>query len=233
MTALRVQVVPTAAAAAIRGAQVLCDLLRRSIHARGDAVFAVSGGSTPWPMLELVVRDHDLEWSKVHLLQVDERVAPDGDPDRNWTNFRRIFVDSGVIPESQAHPMPVTGPDLYQGCRAYQQVIRSLRPDGRIDVVQLGLGDDGHTASLAPGDPVCDITQEDVGSTNGVFNGHRRMTLTRGALNRAGTIVWYVIGEAKQDAVRKLIDGDLSIPAGRLDPLDALLVADVAARGDD
>ncbi|MCH2135177.1 MAG: 6-phosphogluconolactonase [Phycisphaerales bacterium] len=232
MTALRVQVVPNEASAAIRGAQVLSDLLRRAIIAKGEATFAVSGGTTPWPMLEQLAKDSVVEWNKVHLLQVDERVAPDGDADRNWTAIKRIFLDSGLISEDHAWPMPVTTDDLFGAGREYQKQIRSLRPDGQIDVIQLGLGDDGHTASLAPGDPVCDLTVEDVGTTSGPFNGHRRMTLTRGALNRAGTIVWYVIGESKQDAVRKLLDGDLSIPAGHVDPDDAILVADAAARGE-
>lgn len=232
MTMPRVQVVPTPAAAAIRGAQVLADLLRRTIKKRGDATFAVSGGSTPWPMLEQLAGDRSVDWARVHLLQVDERVAPDGDADRNWTTIQRIFIDDGPVFDAQAHPMPVTGKDLFAACGEYEKTIRSLRPDGRIDVVQLGLGDDGHTASLAPGDLVCDITKADVGTTSGPFNGHRRMTLTRGALDRSGTIVWYVIGRKKQLALRKLLDGDLSIPAGHLDPVDAILVADAEARGE-
>ena len=232
MTQTCIQVVPSARAAAVRGAQVLADLLRRSILAQDSAVLAVSGGSTPWPMFERLLVDTSVDWPKVHLLQVDERVAPDGDPERNWTRIKPLFVDDGPIAEEQAHAMPVTATDLYAACGAYQQVIRSIRPNGRIDVVHLGLGDDGHTASLAPGDPVCDITDVDVATTSGPFNGFRRMTLTRGALNRSGTIVWQVLGEAKNIALRKLLDGDLSIPAGHLDPADAIVVADADAWGD-
>ena len=232
MTMPRIQVVPSAEAAAVRGAQVLGDLLRRAIHAHGNAVFAISGGSTPWGMFERLLNDTTVEWPKVHMFQVDERVAPDGDPQRNWTKVQALFIDNGPIVEDQAHAMPVTATDLYAACGEYQQVIRSIRPSGCIDVVQLGLGEDGHTASLAPGDPVCDVMDADVATTNGLFNGHRRMTLTRGALNRSGTIVWQVLGQAKNIALRKLLDGDLSIPAGHLEPADAIIVADAAAWGE-
>lgn len=228
----RIQVVPSTKAAAVRGAQVLADLLRRAIHTRGNATFAVSGGTTPWGMFERLLADMTVDWTKVHLLQVDERILPDGDPERNWTRIKAMFIDNGPIVESQAYPMPVTATELYPACGEYEKVIRSIRPNGRIDVVHLGLGDDGHTASLAPGDPVCDITEADVATTSGPFNGFRRMTLTRGALNRSGTIVWQVLGAAKTTALRKLLDGDLSIPAGHLDPVDAIVVADADAWGD-
>jgi 6-phosphogluconolactonase len=228
----RLQVVPSANAAAIRGAQVLADLLRRSIYARGSATFAISGGSTPWPMFERLLKDQTVDWTKVYLFQVDERVAPDGDPERNWTKVQDLFIDNGPVLADQAFAMPVTATDLYAACGAYQARIRALRPDGRIDVVQLGLGDDGHTASLVPGDPVCDIADADVATTSTMYKGHRRMTFTRGALNRSGTIVWFVLGDAKTTALRKLLDGDLSIPAGRLDPADAIAIADTNAWGE-
>ena len=228
----RIQVVPSAEAAAVRGAQVLADLLRRAIHAHGNVTFAISGGSTPWGMFEGLLNDTTVEWPSVHLFQVDERVAPDGDAERNWTKIKELFIDNGPIVESQAYAMPVTATDLYAACGSYQQLIRSIRPSGRIDVVQLGLGEDGHTASLAPGDSVCDVTDADVATTSDPFNGHHRMTLTRGALNRSGTIVWQVLGSSKNIALRKLLDGDLSIPAGHLNHADAIVVADAAALGE-
>jgi 6-phosphogluconolactonase len=232
MTSLRLQVVPDADSITHRGASVLADLLRRAIQARGSAVFAVSGGTTPWPMFERLVQDTSVHWDNVDLVQVDERVLPDGDVDRNWTRIQQVFIDNGPIATERSHPMPVTATDLYAACGEYARVLRELRPDGVMDVVHLGIGTDGHFASLAPGDPVCSEMTADIATTFGPFNGTKRMTMTRRLLDAADTVLWQISGAAKQKALRKVLDGDLPIPGGVLRSNNILVLADADAQGD-
>ena len=232
MSRLRLQIVPDAQSITHRGANVLADLLRRAIQARGSAVLAVSGGTTPWPMFERLVQDTSVRWGSVDLVQVDERVMPDGSPDRNWTRIQSVFVDNGPISSERAHPMPVTADDLFAACGDYSRMVRELRPDGVLDVVQLGLGTDGHFASLAPGDPVCSDMSADISTTSEPFNGTKRMTMTRRLLDAADAILWQISGTSKQDALRKLLDGDLPIPGGVLKANNILVLADADAQGD-
>jgi 6-phosphogluconolactonase/glucosamine-6-phosphate isomerase/deaminase len=158
----------------------------------------------------------------VTLYQVDERIAPDGDPSRNLTQLR-----ASLPPQAAAdiRPMPVTAADLEGAAADYA---RSL-PD-RFDLVHLGLGPDGHTASLVPGDPVLAITDRLVALT-GEYQGERRMTLTYPQLNRARQVLWLVTGADKVDALRRLRAGDDSIPAGRVEAASQLVIADEAAAG--
>jgi 6-phosphogluconolactonase len=99
-----------------------------------------------------------------------------------------------------------------------------------LDLVHLGLGPDGHTASLVPGDPVLNVNDNDVAVT-GIYQGRRRMTLTYPTINRSRQILWVVTGEEKVQALNRLLDGDQSIPAGRIRPEGARIIADRAAQG--
>jgi 6-phosphogluconolactonase len=163
-----------------------------------------------------------MSWERVTIFQVDERVAPDGDPDRNLTQLQRSLPPGGA---ADVRAMPVWGDDLDAAAALYATAL----PD-QLNLVHLGLGSDGHTASLVPGDPVLDVTDRDVAVT-GEYQGRRRMTLTYPALNRASRILWLVTGEDKVDALARLRAGDESIPAGRVHAADALVVADAAAAG--
>ena len=208
------EVLPDADAVARRAADVVASSARDAIEARGRFTFAVSGGRSPWAMFRALA-DEDVPWDRVGIWQVDERVAPDGDPERNLTSLLP------VIPrEADLRPMPVTDEDLDP---AAEQYARSL-PDV-FDLVHLGMGDDGHTASLVPGDPVLEETDRDVALT-GEYRGLRRMTVTYPVLGRARRVLWLITGADKAPMLPRLLAGDIEIPAGRVSTPDQLVVVD-------
>jgi 6-phosphogluconolactonase len=218
--ALDVETLPDERAAAERGAEVIAAAAAASVAERGRFTLAVSGGRNPWTMFAALFGR--MPWEKVTIYQVDERVAPDGDDDRNLTHLLRSLPPGGA---ADVRPMPVTAHDLEAAAASYAGAL----PD-RFDLVHLGLGPDGHTASLIPGDPVLEVVDRDVAVT-GEYQGRRRMTLTYPPIDRARQILWLVTGADKVDALRRLREGDVSIPGGRISTDDALVVADAAAAG--
>ncbi len=162
-------------------------------------------------------------------MQVDERVAPQGDPDRNLTHLRESLLDHAPLAAEQIHAMPVEAPDLNTAAAQFAASLRQIAGSPPVlDLVHLGLGPDGHTASLVPHDAVLNVTEADVAVT-GVYQGRRRMTLTYPIINRSRRILWVVTGSEKAPMLVRLLDGDESIPAGRVSPEEALLIADQAA----
>ena len=210
---------PDASALASRAAELVAQLAKSSVADHHRFTFAVSGGHTPWAMFAELTR-RDLPWSEVQIFQVDERVAPDGDPDRNLTHLRQSL---GPAAAAVVIAMPVTDADLEAAADTY-----AGRLPHSFDLLHLGLGPDGHTASLVPGDPVLSVTDRLVAVTN-PYQGHRRMTLTYPGLGRADHILWLVTGEDKRDALGKLLGGDRSIPAGRVQANGSTILADAAA----
>ncbi|MBA2272354.1 MAG: 6-phosphogluconolactonase [Actinobacteria bacterium] len=225
---LRLELEPDAGALAFRAAGIVAAQAQASIADRGAFAVALSGGSTPAVMLDHLAR-RDLPWGRIHVFQVDERIVPDGDSDRNATDLLEHLVGRIEIPPDNVHLMPVTAPDLAEACRSYAgELAAPTGSDGRLDLVHLGLGGDGHTASWPPGDPVADAGDVDV-VVVGPYRGHRRMTLTPPVVNRARRILWLVSGESKADAVEGLVAGDSRLPASRVATGNATLVLDQAA----
>jgi 6-phosphogluconolactonase len=218
--ALELEVFSDANAASERGAELIAAAAHEAVAERGRFALAVSGGTAPWKMFGLLYGR--MPWDKVTIFQVDERVAPEGDPDRNLTHLVRSLPAGGA---ADVRPMPVTAHDLEEAAAGYAEAL----PE-HFDLVHLGLGPDGHTASLVPGDPVLDVTDRDVALT-GEYQGRRRMTLTYPALNRARRILWLVTGHDKIDALTRLRAGDPSIPAGRIAAESATVLADADATG--
>lgn len=214
------EVAASADAVAGQAATYVAEQARQAVAARGRFTFAVSGGKTPWAMFAALA-DEDVPWAQTELFQVDERVAPDGDSSRNLTS---LLSSLGGAP-ARLHPMPVTDTDLDAAAARYGGQL----PD-TFDLVHLGLGPDGHTASLVPGDPVLDVTDRLVALT-GPYQEHRRMTLTYPALSRAGQLLWLVTGADKRGPLSQLLAGDESIPAGRVRAARSLILADAAAGG--
>lgn len=225
---MNIEVLPDSGSAAERAAAIIAEEAWESIAARGLFVMAVSGGQTPWLMLrDLAARG--IPWRAVHIVQVDERVAPEGDRDRNLTHLRESLLVRSRLPPEQIYPMPVESADLEAAAAHYGETLRMVAGEPPvIDLVHLGLGADGHTASLVPDDPVLHVEDADV-ALSGPYQGRRRMTLTLPVLNRARKILWVVTGSEKAEMCRRLIAGNRSIPAGRIRRDRSLVVADCAA----
>ena len=222
---MRIEALADADSVARAGAAFTAAEARAAVAARGRFIVAFSGGHTPWQMLSALA-DEQIPWAGVHVVQVDERVAPAGDPDRNLTHLRESLLAKCPLRPEQIHPMPVEAADLEAASRRYVLTLEDIAgAPAVLDLVHLGLGPDGHTASLVPGDPVLDVTGADVALT-GVYQGRRRMTLTYPVLNRARRIVWLITGREKAEMLARLCRGDRSIPAGRIDQRQALVLAD-------
>jgi 6-phosphogluconolactonase len=227
---MRMVVLDTAESVAQRAASVIAEEARKAVAARGRFVVAVSGGHTPWVMLRALATA-DVPWPAVHIVQVDERVAPPGHADRNLTHLRESLLDHAPLPAGQIHAMPVESADLESAAGQYAATLRQIAGAPPVlDLVHLGLGPDGHTASLVPGDPVLNVNDTDVAIT-GIYQGRRRMTLTYPMINRSRKILWVVTGGEKVQMLNRLLDGDQAIPAGRIRREQALVLADEAAAG--
>lgn len=210
-------------AASRYAAELVAAAGEEAVGDRGEFNLALSGGKTPWAMIGLLGEMEQMRWEDANIYQVDERVAPPGDEARNLTHLVQML---SIDHQAALRPMPVTSRDLELSASEYEVHI----PE-RLDLIHLGLGPDGHTASLVPGDPVLEVDDLRVAMTGGKYQGHRRMTLTYPALAAAHRILWLVLGEGAREALAKLLAGDSSIPAGRVENDDMLLVCDEAAAG--
>jgi 6-phosphogluconolactonase len=227
---MKLEILPDADAVAQRAAAWIALQAREAIAARGRFALAVSGGRTPWQMLRALTVE-DVPWREVQVFQVDERVAPAGDPDRNLTRLRESLLGRVPIPPGNLHAMPVEEADLAEACTGYARgLAAAVGVPAVLDVVHLGLGSDGHTASLVPGDPVLEERGADVAMT-GPYAGRRRMTLTYPVLDRARHVLWLVTGADKASMLPRLLAGDPAIPAGRVRAGGALVLADRDAAG--
>lgn len=210
-------------AASRRAAELIVAAGDEAVAERGTFAFAMSGGRSPWAMLAILGELEAMPWDRTELFQVDERIAAPGDPARNLTH---MVLGLSMAHQPALRPMPVTQRDLEAAAREYEASL----PD-QLDLVHLGLGPDGHTASLVPGDPVLEVTDRRVALTETAYQDHHRMTLTYPALNEARRIVWLITGPDKKEPLAKLLEGDESIPAGRVRNENMLVVADEAAAG--
>ena len=221
--AIETKILPDADAASRCAAEAVAAAGQDAIEARGEFELALSGGKTPWAMIGLLGEMEGMPWGETHIFQVDERVAPPGDDARNLTHLVQML---SLDHQAALRPMPVTSRDLELSAAEYE-----VHVPERLDLVHLGLGPDGHTASLVPGDSVLEVDDRRVARTGDRYQGHLRMTLTYPALTAARQILWLVLGEAGREPLAKLLAGDRSIPAGRVENDNMLLVCDEAAAG--
>jgi 6-phosphogluconolactonase len=219
--AIDLEVVADEKAAARRAAELIAAAGAAAVAERGSFGWAMSGGRTPWAMLALLSEDDSMPWGQTEMFQVDERIASPGSEDRNLTH---MVLGLSLDHQAALRPMPVTQRDLEAAAREYEAALPAP-----LDCVHLGLGPDGHTASLVPDDPVLEVRDRRVALTATVYQGHRRMTLTYPALAEARQIVWLVTGPEKRDPLAKLLTADPLIPAGRVLNANMVVVADEAA----
>jgi 6-phosphogluconolactonase len=228
---MKVEILPDEQSLARRAAAVIAKEARAAVAEHGRFVMAVSGGKSPWVMLADLA-DEQVPWANVHVFQIDERIAPAGDPDRNYVHLRDSLLAHAPIPPNQIYAMPVEMPDSELAAKLYAQTLESVAGKPPVlDLAHLGLGPDGHTASLIPGDPVLNVTNRDIAVT-GVYQGRKRMTMTYPVINRASKIMWLVSGKDKVAAFAKLRAADPSVPAGRIRQTQSLLLADKDAAGE-
>jgi len=228
---MEIRILADAEAVAAEAARLIAAEARAAVASRGRFVMAVSGGRTPWQMLRALAGE-DVPWASVDVVQVDERIAPAGDPNRNLTHLRESLLEHAPLPADHIYAMPVEAADLDEAARSYARLLERLAGTPPVlDLAHLGLGSDGHTASLVPGDPVLDVAGRDVALT-GIYMKRRRMTLTYPMLNRSRRILWLVTGAEKVAMLPRLRAADSSIPAGRVRQDRALILADRAAVGE-
>ena len=224
-------IVDNAEAVAEAGAETIAREAQAAIDNRGRFLLAVSGGHTPWAMLK-ILSGMSVPWASVHVFQVDERVAAVSSPDRNYFHLKASLLDRVPIPADNIHPMPVEADDLAQAAVSYSDTLTTVAGIPPVlDLIHLGLGPDGHTASLVPGDPVLDKTDAYV-ALAGPYQGHPRMTLTYPVLDAARKILFITDGTAKIGALAKLVRGDRTIPASRIEAGNVEVIADRAAMGE-
>lgn len=225
---MKIRVLADADSVAEAAAEFIAAKARAAVRAQGRFVMALSGGHTPRQMLRSLALQ-EVPWDGLHVVQVDERIAPWGHPDRNLTQLRESLVEHSPLREDQILAMRVESPDLEVAADEFAKRLSGIAGSPPVlDLVQLGIGLDGHTASLVPGDPALDVTESTVALT-GVYQGRLRMTMTYPILNRSRHILWIVIGVAKAGMLLRLRAGDMSIPAGRVNRKRALILADCAA----
>ncbi len=225
---MKIEVFPDAESVARESAKLIAEEARTAVALRGKFVMAVSGGKTPWIMLRNLGHE-DVPWNAVHVVQVDERIAPPGDPDRNLTHLRESLLTHAPLRPEQIHDMPVESGNLEAACKEYALRLEEITGSPPVlDLVHLGLGPDGHTASLVPGDSVLDVRDADVALT-GIYQERRRMTLTYPMINRSRLVLWLVTGGEKAGMLARLWAGDISIPAGHVRSDRSVVLADRAA----
>src|SRR5262245_8981759 len=227
---MNIEILTDTDAVARKAAGIIAAEARTAVTVRGRFIIAVSGGHTPWQMLRALA-DEEVPWHDRHVVQVHDRVAPAGDADRNLTHMRESLLQRAPLRSEQIHAMPVESPDLDAAAKRYAITLQEIAGSPPVlDLAHLGLGPDGHTASLVPGDPVLNVSDADVALT-GIYQNRRRMTLTYPMLNRSRSILWLVTGNDKVDALARLREGDTSIPGGRIRQEQAVVLADRAAAG--
>jgi 6-phosphogluconolactonase len=225
---MKLEVAKDAEAAARLAAIFAAHCIRQAVAVRKQAHIAFSGGTTPRRMLELLATE-DLPWESLHVFQVDERVVPRGDERRNLNLMQETLVADGFLRPDHLHAMPVDAGDTEAAAREYQQTLESFAgAPVALDLVQLGLGTDGHTASLYPGDPTVSVQDRDVAAA-GVHAGLQRLTLTLPAINRARTRMWLVTSSDKAARLRELVAGEGDRPACLVRRDESFVIADRAA----
>ncbi len=225
---MEIRTYQSATEVAKEAALYITDRIRENISRKGFFTMAISGGRTPWEMIKELSKE-DLPWEKVFLFQVDERIAPDAHPDRNLTQLFKALEGSKLVVRLNIFPMRVNAEDLDVACEEYESIIKRMTENGKLDLVHLGIGTDGHTASLIPNDSVLDVDNKGVAVTSTDYQGRHRMTLTYPLINQAEKILWVITGAEKAEMLDRLLHKDPLIPAGKIDQHHTIVLTEESA----
>lgn len=217
-----------------RAAELFVALAKEAVAATGRFTVALSGGSTPKALFSLLVSDWFLPrvaWSKVYLFWGDERCVPPDHPDSNYGVARAAMLDKAPIPPQNVFPMPTESEDAERIAAEYQQTLREffgLAEGGqpRFDLILLGMGEDGHTASLFPGTPALEETERLVTAHYVEKLRAHRITLTIATINQAASIVFLISGTSKASALREVLEGEyqpMRLPSQWIQPVNGKL----------
>lgn len=236
----KVVIVQDSAALAEAAAETMIETVAEAISAHGRAVVALSGGSTPQQMGELVAKDEyrrRIDWPRLHLFWGDERWVPLDDAESNAGEAKRTFLDSVGIPTEQVHIYRTDLSDPSTAAQDYEDQVCGFfgtEAPPRFDLIFLGMGDDGHTASLFPGTDAINEHHDWVVAHEVVKLGAVRLTFTPLVLNAGRKVVFLVAGSGKAHMLHTVLDGGVEVdlrPAQVIRPTDGELIwlADVAA----
>jgi 6-phosphogluconolactonase len=203
----RVEILPDRDAIVQRSLEIVLASLQLALTERGQFTIALAGGGTPKPLYEAIA-SQDLPWDKIHVFWGDERYVPADHPDSNEGMARRAWLDQVAMPSTNIHPMPTDEADPAVAAQKYEQQLQEffqlqVGEFPALDVVLLGIGDDGHTASLFPHTQA--LTVRDRLITVGNKDGQPRLTFTAPLINRARAVVFLVTGANKQNALAHIL----------------------------
>ena len=218
-----VEIFPNNSALIERAHLLVAEKIREAIASRDLCTIALAGGSTPKPLYEAVAQD-SLPWPKIHFFWGDERYVPSEHPDSNQKMARQAWLDRVELPECNIHPMPTDAQNPEIDAEKYQQELSQFFGSDsgefpRFELILLGMGDDGHTASLFPYTTA--LTVGDRLVTAGNKDGQPRLTFTVPLINAARCVIFLVAGSNKQDALEQIfaLSGDkMTYPAGLIQP---------------
>jgi 6-phosphogluconolactonase len=204
-------------------AERLATALRDRLGRPGPVTLALSGGNTPRDAYAELARAPGIDWSRVEVFWVDERAVPPSDDRSNYRWAKATLIDGAKIPPGSVHRMPADDADLQAAARAYEATLRTrlgAGPSGfpAFDVVVMGIGDDGHTASLFPGEPTVDLQDRWVAAVASSGAREARLTITRPVIQRASHTFVLTVGKGKQAALQRAWapTGDLHETPSRL-----------------
>ncbi len=200
--------VKTLSQAAVRS---LVGRIKTTLATQPSFSLVLAGGSTPDALYRLLASEYreQVSWAQVHLFWGDERYVPPSDPRSNYRMARETLLDHVPIPEANLHPMPTEFPEAEKSATVYENFLRKHFPAAwpRFDLVLLGMGPDGHTASLFPDTPVLDEQERWVAASRAPVEPRQRLTLTLPVLNHAAQLYFLVAGDEKFGALRQALAG--------------------------
>ncbi len=201
--------VPSADDVAREAAARIARVLHDTINGRGSATIALSGGETPKATYGKLATDGKVDWTKVHVFWVDERAVPPTDKQSNYRWAKEALIDPAKIPLENVHRMPADSKDLEQAAREYEAMLKTKVHAGAggvpaFDLMVLGVGDDGHTASLFPNHPAVNVTDRLVIAIGETPGREPRLTLTAPVIEQSRAVFVLAVGAKKTPALERV-----------------------------